>query len=1228
VCAAVDQCHAAGACDPATGACSTPPVADGTGCNDGSACTQADACIAGICVGSNPVVCTAADQCHAAGTCDPTTGACSNPTVADGTACNDGSACTRADSCQAGTCVGSNPVVCTAADQCHAAGTCDPATGACSNPAAPDGTACNDGNGCTIDDVCRAGACTAGFDRACPNGADACHPGVCDPSTGACSNPLACKLIGTGAVPGTQLDGLDVSPLTLADGTPHNQIGGFGSAIAYTGVGNLYLTAPDRGPAAGSVPFTDRYYQIELTVANGAVTTFFRGGATLNKAPGLSFTGLDTAFDATGSTESLRLDPEGLRVSPQGTFFVSDEYGPYLYEFDATGNRLRALGVPAKFLIKNPGIEDAELPPSNTSGRQDNRGMEGLAITPDGSKLYGIMQSPLIQDNALSGSNKRIGTNNRILEVDLATGATREFLYQMDDKSFGVNEILAVNDHQFVVIERDSNAGTDAQFKRLVLVDLTGATDISNIDSLPQTGAPAGVTPVSKTPFLDLLSPDYGLAGASFPEKIEGIAFGPDQADGSHLLFVTQDNDFVSDSPSHIYAFSVAPTALPGFKAQTATFSDACVSPQPVTCPSTEPCRHDGMCNPGTAACVPPALPAGTAAGTQVPGDCQKSQCDGNGAVVSVADDADVPADDGNQCTFETCTSGFPSHPFTPAGSTCSQSGGHLCNGVGACIQCVTAADCPGTDTDCAQRSCNFGTCGVTFANAGVAVSSQVAGDCHVNQCDGSGQIVSVVDDTDPPNDDNACTNDVCVGGIATHPATPLGSPCGGGVCDGAGSCVGCVTAQDCPGTDTECSVRTCVNSVCGKNFAPANKFISVQVDGDCHDNVCDGNGNIVAIVDNRDINRDRNACTDDLCINGVPSNPNSAINTPCDQDGGNACDGTGACVSAFMVVRMGPPLDGSNLSSAAAPVFVDELDLTGRLIRTVPLPTAPVGSQRRFVNSGQASSEGALALSDDGRFVTLAGYDASAVPPSITAGVASTASTANNRVVARIDAQGNVDTSTSINNSFSGNNARGAVTDDGSRFWVSGASGGVQLVTLGGTTSTTISGNLANVRNVEIFGGQLFGSAASGAFNDLITVGPPNSGLPITSVSVAAFKISPAATLSPFAFVFISPTLVYVADDRTTTAGGGILKYALVGDTWTLQKTFTGGLGGVGVRGLAGFVSDAGVVLIATTADAGNPSGQHIVTLVDTDTNDPTATTIATGSLKVAYRGVTLPPH
>jgi cysteine-rich repeat protein len=158
VCPASDACHE-GVCDPETGLCTNLAKLDGATCDDGNACTRIDTCQSGLCVGAEPVACTAQDQCHEAGACDPATGLCSNPTKGDGTFCNDADACTQADFCIGGTCVGQAPVVCVAQDGCHEAGTCDPATGICSSPVRPDGEICDDGSTCTDADQCVAGTC-------------------------------------------------------------------------------------------------------------------------------------------------------------------------------------------------------------------------------------------------------------------------------------------------------------------------------------------------------------------------------------------------------------------------------------------------------------------------------------------------------------------------------------------------------------------------------------------------------------------------------------------------------------------------------------------------------------------------------------------------------------------------------------------------------------------------------------------------------------------------------------------------------------------------------------------------------------------------------------------------------------------------------------------------------------------------------------------------------------
>jgi hypothetical protein len=188
-CAAPDQCHQAGTCN-GDGTCSFAPKSNGTSCNDGNACTQTDTCQSGVCTGSNPVVCSPIDQCHVAGVCNTGTGVCSNPTANNGTACNDSNACTQTDTCQSGVCTGSNPVVCSAAGQCYNVGVCNTSTGVCSNPAKSSGTACNDGNACTQTDTCNgSGTCVGSNPVVCSSAGQCYGVGTCNTSTGVCSNP-------------------------------------------------------------------------------------------------------------------------------------------------------------------------------------------------------------------------------------------------------------------------------------------------------------------------------------------------------------------------------------------------------------------------------------------------------------------------------------------------------------------------------------------------------------------------------------------------------------------------------------------------------------------------------------------------------------------------------------------------------------------------------------------------------------------------------------------------------------------------------------------------------------------------------------------------------------------------------------------------------------------------------------------------------------------------------
>jgi hypothetical protein len=381
-------------------------------------------------------------------------------------------------------------------------------------------------------------------------------------------------LVGKGVVSGSALDTSGLAGNICQASAPANCVpkaifGGFGSDLTYTGHDNVFIAAPDRGPFDGltDVPYLDRFYFLHITTDVGApfpnIRTVLLDTRFLKNQGGENFVGAADSFDS-------RLDPEGIRVAPDGTFYVSDEYGPYIFQFNRQGHLVRRIEVPSKFAIANPSSDPNEELLGNTSGRQANRGMEGLAISPDGSTLFGIMQNALLQDHGLNPppSTDRLGLNNRILKVDLATGETYEYGYVLDaiNRGQGVCEILAINDHEFLVIERDnrSNLQSPPQAptrKTIYKIDLTGATDVSGIDSLPAGALPAGVTPVSKTLFINLLDVDLNLA-ATIPEKIEGLAWGPDLPDGRHLLYVISDNDLNPSLATQIYAFAIEPTLI------------------------------------------------------------------------------------------------------------------------------------------------------------------------------------------------------------------------------------------------------------------------------------------------------------------------------------------------------------------------------------------------------------------------------------------------------------------------------------------------------------------------------------------------------------------------------------------------------------------------------------------------------------------------------------------
>lgn len=358
-------------------------------------------------------------------------------------------------------------------------------------------------------------------------------------------------------------DSLDQSGLTgeFDNGIPHNRFGGI-SAIEHV-AGDDYILLSDRGPNDGAVPYATRYHlaTIQIPPVGSQLTVTLKATHLLTKDNGQSLIGAANALQTGGHPS--RLDPEGCRLvrrpGEEALLALSDEYGPRVDLFDMSGKRVQKLKVPGKFESDSPSADPDTEARDNTHGRQPNSGFEGLAVSPDGKTLYAILQKPLLQDGVRE-KDKLIGQLNRILRIDLASGDTAEFVYPLESLKTGVSEILCVDERRALVLERDSGAGDKALVKRLTLIDFDGATDVSEVKTLPSQSVdlPSEVRPVAKRPFLDMLEPRFGIVGDQTPAKFEGLAFGPDLADGRQTLLIAVDNDFVKENPTRIYVFAVS----------------------------------------------------------------------------------------------------------------------------------------------------------------------------------------------------------------------------------------------------------------------------------------------------------------------------------------------------------------------------------------------------------------------------------------------------------------------------------------------------------------------------------------------------------------------------------------------------------------------------------------------------------------------------------------------
>jgi hypothetical protein len=246
------------------------------------------------------------------------------------------------------------------------------------------------------------------------------------------------------------------------------------------------------------------------------------------------------------------IDSEGLVVDQDGNFWISEEGGPAIWKLNPNGVVIKRFTPFANLPGAQP--EDIQID-TIFKYRKNNRGFEGLSITP-GGKIYAIIQSPLLNPSTAVGEGTRI---HRILEINPFDNSCRMFVYLNDGiiglganqirlKDWKIGEMVAVNDNEFLVIEAAARGTSD--IKKIYRINIAAATPVTSalysgvsLEALvDNSGLLANsITPVTKTLVMDLLANGWPAA----LDKAEGLAIVNDST-----IAVCNDNDYGQSSPT------------------------------------------------------------------------------------------------------------------------------------------------------------------------------------------------------------------------------------------------------------------------------------------------------------------------------------------------------------------------------------------------------------------------------------------------------------------------------------------------------------------------------------------------------------------------------------------------------------------------------------------------------------------------------------------------------
>ncbi len=277
---------------------------------------------------------------------------------------------------------------------------------------------------------------------------------------------------------------------------PPEMTGGIGSGLAFDPTEGVYWMVTDQQPA-GQPDWPLYLYQVRVTAGRAEIVA-----AIPIKDGGKHVLGGE-------------LDPEGVALAPDGTIWMSDEGAPFLIHLTRRGEILEKV-APTELL----------------RGREKNRGLEGVAVSPDGSTVFAILQ------NAPEGESDRL--NTVLVSYDVRRRVITHHRYRLEDPAAfdfpanlmvapraGAHDLHALDGRTLLVLERDNQSAEAARIKRVFRVEVP-----------PQVGD----GPLSKTLVIDLRKLGYTF------EAPEGLTLR-----GPRTLAVANDNDGLAEMPTEIW---------------------------------------------------------------------------------------------------------------------------------------------------------------------------------------------------------------------------------------------------------------------------------------------------------------------------------------------------------------------------------------------------------------------------------------------------------------------------------------------------------------------------------------------------------------------------------------------------------------------------------------------------------------------------------------------------